>query len=97
VIENRILEPASLGIPPYPLEALAGGDAAANTRALADLLDGRAEPAYAWSVALNTGALLWIAGRSETLREGVERAHATVETGAARKVLTRLQEVASRA
>ena len=97
VIENRILEPASLGVPAYPLEALEGGDAVANTRALADLLDGRAKPAYAWSVALNTGALLWIAGRCETLREGIEQAHSTLEAGAARGVLSRLQEVATRA
>ncbi len=97
VIENQILEPASLGIPSYPLAALQGSDAAANARALADLLDGRAKPAYAWSVALNTGALLWIAGRCETLREGAEQAYATLAAGGARNILTRLREVATRA
>lgn len=93
-VETQTLEPEALGVPTYPIEALAGGDPASNARELEAVLAGDGRSAYAWSVALNTGVLLWIAGRASNLRDGVQTAHEVLRTGralehlqAARKVI----------
>ncbi len=93
-VETLTLDPASLDVPHFPLEALAGSDPESNAHELRVLLQGSGRPAYAWSVALNTGALLWIAGRASSLREGLESAYETLRTGRAEAHLLAAQEIA---
>ncbi|MGH8128724.1 MAG: anthranilate phosphoribosyltransferase, partial [Gammaproteobacteria bacterium] len=66
-VEEIFLTPEQAGLGYRPLSDLAGGEAKDNARILADTLAGRRSGAYAEAVALNTGALLWIAGRADTL------------------------------
>lgn len=82
------IEPRDAGFPNAPLGALQGGDALFNARALESLLCGRADDAHAQAVALNAGAMLWIAGRARNLAEGSECALAAIQGG---RVIARLE------
>src|SRR6202789_4174588 len=61
--------PEDAGLPRTPIEAIRGGDAAANAAALLALLDG-ATGAYRDTVLLNAAAALIVAGKVAGLRDG---------------------------
>jgi anthranilate phosphoribosyltransferase len=85
--------PEDVGLARATLDQLAGGDATAN-RALAEQVLG-GEPGPARDIVLfNAGAGLVVAGIAADLAAGVERAAASVDSGAAAAALTRLLEVA---
>jgi anthranilate phosphoribosyltransferase len=80
------VEPSDAGLPRHPLDALRGDDAAYNAAALRRLLKG--EPgAYRDAVLLNSAAALMVAGRAETLVDGVEEAREVLDNGLANTLL----------
>lgn len=81
------------GLAAAPMEALRGGDREANAAWLKAFLSGEAPQAHKDAVALNAGALLWVAGRAPTLNEGVGEARAIIEAGAAAARLARVAEL----
>jgi len=83
--------PEAVGLPRVALSALTGGEPAQNAQAILDLLDGRTG-AYRDIAALSAAAALVVAGRVETLREGLDLAMEALDTGAAKLALTRLIE-----
>jgi len=78
--------PAQAGLPSAPVEAIRGGDAAENARALRALLEG-AQGAYRDTVVLNAAAALIVAGRASELQEGAHLAQTALDRGAALDVL----------
>lgn len=70
-----VVDPANLGIAPSSLSDLKGGDPSDNLKILNSLLDGKGNRAVMDAVSLNAGAALWLRGKTETLRDGVELAH----------------------
>jgi anthranilate phosphoribosyltransferase len=90
-IRERTVTPAEAGLPTAPLDAIKGGAAAENARALRELLDGR-QSAYRDTVLMNAAAALLVADRAETLKDGVAQAVSAIDTGAARNALLRLRE-----
>lgn len=86
------LDPTALGVGSWPRGALAGGDAAANAVWLRALLAGEGAPAHNAAVALNAGALLWLAGGADELVEGVARARAALLSGRAAERLAAVAE-----
>jgi anthranilate phosphoribosyltransferase len=86
--------PADLGVPTAQLEALRGGDASANARLLSDLLRGEIHGAVRDIVAVNAAAALIVAALTDDWAEAVERARASLDSGAAEKVLQRMRRVA---
>jgi anthranilate phosphoribosyltransferase len=68
---------------------LRGGDPAENATALRALLDGAAGP-YRDIVLMNAAAAFLVADKVETLREGVELAAASIDSGSARASLDKL-------
>ncbi|MDR3505242.1 MAG: anthranilate phosphoribosyltransferase [Acidocella sp.] len=85
---------ADAGLAPVPLEALKGGDAAENAAALRAVLHG-ARNGYRDTILFNAAAALIVAEHVETLPEGVARAAAAIDTGAAADVLERLKTVSA--
>ena len=83
------ITPEAVGLHRYSIEDLRGGGPEENARALSDLLEGRAG-AYRDIVLLNAAAAFLVADAVETLREGVERAAASIDEGRARAALDRL-------
>jgi anthranilate phosphoribosyltransferase/anthranilate synthase/phosphoribosyltransferase len=78
------------GLLPVPLRALQGGDAAENAASLLAVLNG-ARNGYRDTILFNAAAALIVADRVDTLPEGVARAAAAIDSGAALNVLERLR------
>lgn len=89
--EKLVLTPEEAGVERRPLAALAGGGPEDNARSLAAVLAGKDRGAYAEAIALNTGALLWVAGRAESLAHGTALARAALADGRAGERLERLR------
>ncbi|HET9644146.1 MAG TPA: anthranilate phosphoribosyltransferase [Burkholderiaceae bacterium] len=83
VIREFDITPEDLGVPRADLRALAVDSLDDSAAMLRDALSGRA-PAPRDVVALNAGAALYVAGVAASLRDGVRRALAAIESGAAR-------------
>ncbi len=92
-VRQERIEPAELGIPLSPPEALRGGDATVNAQAVRDLLAGERGPVRDAVVLNVAGALAahdGIAGDlTEQLRGGIERAVQALDSGAAAELLIR--------
>lgn len=78
------------GLSPSPASSLKGGDAAYNAAALLALLRGETG-AYRDTVLLNAAAALVMAGRVQTLPQGVAHAAQMIDDGVAMAVLERLK------
>ena len=82
------LGPEDAGLPVHPFEAILGGTPAENAASFRALLDG-AQGAYRDAVLLNAAAALMVADRAASLKEGVEIARTSLDSGAAKaKVAT---------
>ncbi|OWJ80515.1 anthranilate phosphoribosyltransferase [Haematobacter genomosp. 1] len=88
-VTEREIHPEEAGLPVHPFEQILGGTPAENAAALRALLDG-AEGAYRDAVLLNAAAALVVAGRVATLKDGVQLARESIDSGAARDKVHRL-------
>lgn len=88
-VNTFYLHPAEAGITKVAREALAGGDAVANAAIIRLVLDGTPGPARE-VVLLNAGAVLFLAGRAPTLRDGIAMGGAAIDDGSAARVLAAL-------
>ncbi len=86
-VEDIELTPEQAGFTRAPLEALKGGAAEDNAALLRALFAGKGAEAHAQAVALNAGALLWIAGLEGSLKDGAGRALEAARSGKAGEVL----------
>ena len=80
-VRSEQLDPASLGLSPAPIAALAGGDLARNREILEAVLQGRGTQPQSDVVALNAGLVLWAAGVAGSVVAGVEQARAALARG----------------
>ncbi len=87
------ITPEDGGCERYAIADLAGGAPDENAAALEAILKGQAPPAHTAAVSLNAGALAWVCGHAETLRDGVEAAKDVMGKGAPFETLQRLIEV----
>jgi len=91
--DGRVTEleitPEEGGLARRPLANLRGGTPALNAELLLALLAGRGDDAHRDAVALNAGALAWIAGAADTLGDGVALALDAINTGGAADRLDR--------
>ncbi|MDP9590664.1 UNVERIFIED_ORG: anthranilate phosphoribosyltransferase [Shinella zoogloeoides] len=90
------LTPADFGLPQVTLDDLRGGDGAHNAAALLSVLGGAHMPYRDISLA-NAAASLVVAGKAETLADGMKRATESLESGRARAALERLVTVSNEA
>jgi len=79
---------AALGLPPAPLERLAGGDAAENLRLLRLVLAGEPGPLLDATI-LNAAAALVVAGVAADARDGALRAGEAISGGRAESTMSR--------
>ena len=80
------------GLPQCSAADLAGGDAVHNARALKAVLHGEDRGAHRDCLLLGTALALEVAGEVREPREGVARAAAAIESGAARRLLEALPQ-----
>ncbi|TDT99360.1 MULTISPECIES: anthranilate phosphoribosyltransferase [Azorhizobium] len=83
------ISPEDVGLTRAAPESLRGGDAEHNAAALRAVLEG-APGAYRDVAVMNAGAALLISGRAASLRDGVDMAKASIDSGAAKAKLEQL-------
>jgi anthranilate phosphoribosyltransferase len=88
-VRTFYVHPSDFGLRKVALEALAGGDAAANAGLVREVLGGQPGPRRD-AVVLNAGAALFVAGHAASVRDGIETAGAAIDTGRAAATLERL-------
>lgn len=91
--EMRRARASDAGLPTAPIEAIRGGDAIHNAKALKALLMGAPGP-YRDAVLFNAGAALMIAGKAASYAEGAATAAEALDSGRAEGLLARWIEVA---
>jgi len=94
-VNTFYVHPSAVGLAAADRAALAGGSAEENAAMIEALLAGEAG-ARRDIVLLNAGAAILVAGAAESLADGVERAAASIDTGAAAGVLARLRAMCGR-
>ncbi|RCS24327.1 anthranilate phosphoribosyltransferase [Phyllobacterium salinisoli] len=94
-IRSFEVTPESVGLRRVDPAELKGGDAAYNAEALRGVLEG-ISGAFRDITVLNSGAALVIAGKAESLDEGIELAAHSIDSGAAHAVLKKLIAVSNR-
>ena len=88
------ITPEDVGLPRVKPEALRGGDAEHNARALLDVLKGKRN-AFRDVAMLNAAAALVVAGKAEDLKEGASLAVRAIDSGEAEGKLDRLIAVSN--
>ena len=83
------VHPGDFGLKKATLPAIAGGDTGTNAKILVEMLRGKAGPVRD-IVLLNAGAGLFVAGRAESVREGIAASAAAVDGGKALEALEAL-------
>jgi anthranilate phosphoribosyltransferase len=83
------VEPGQFGLAPLELSEIAGGTPEENADATRAVLAGRPGP-HRDIVLLNAAAAIYVGGLAADLEEGVAKAAAAVDSGAAAEVLDRL-------
>lgn len=91
-VRTFYLHPADVGLPVASKEALVGGTAEDNAALIERLLAGETGPARD-IVLLNAGAGLLIAGKANSVQEGIRAAGAAIDSGTAAATLERLRQV----
>ncbi|MGK7754829.1 MULTISPECIES: anthranilate phosphoribosyltransferase [unclassified Roseovarius] len=95
-IRETEIHPEDAGLPVHPFEDILGGTPEENGRAFRALLDG-APGAYRDAVLLNAAAALVVAGHADDLRQGVEQARDSIDSGAAKSRIEALARITSEA
>jgi anthranilate phosphoribosyltransferase len=95
-MRTSTVDPASLGLATVSLDDLRGGDAATNAGLARKVLEGLQGP-HRDIVLVNAAAGLVAAGAAPDLAAGVEKARASIDTGAAAGVLDRLVRISQEA
>jgi anthranilate phosphoribosyltransferase len=94
-IRTLRLAPENFGVERAPLNALAGGGPAENAAIIRAIFEGEAGPRRD-IVMMNAAAAVFVAGRAANLREGVDLATASIDSGAAGEKLEALIEFTNR-
>ena len=94
-VRDWVASPVELGGTPAPLEALAGGDARENAGILQSIFAGdrgdEVKQARRDAVLLNAAAVLVVAGRVPTVREGLAAGVEAVDSGRVRELVAALR------
>lgn len=91
-IEGLEVHPEDAGLPVHRLRDILGGSPEENGKALIALLDGE-KGAYRDAVLLNAAAALVVADKAATLKEGVEIASESIDSGKAKTAVETLARI----
>jgi anthranilate phosphoribosyltransferase len=91
-VNTFYVHPADVGLRVASVEDLAGGSAMENAALVTRVLDNEPGPRRD-VVALNAGAAIFVAGRAESLADGVARAAESLASGRARAALDAFRQV----
>jgi anthranilate phosphoribosyltransferase len=89
------IDPLTLGLERCTADDLKGGDAKANALALRDVFAGRDRGPHRSALLLQAGLALHIAGRADSVAQGLARAAQVLDSGAALRWLGELEHFAA--
>jgi anthranilate phosphoribosyltransferase len=95
-VRSFTVDPVQLGLAPAIPEELTGGEPAQNADAVRRVMNGE-HGAHRNIVVLNAAAALVVAGRADSMEEGLEQAATSIDSGAAAAALARMVEVSQSA
>ncbi len=90
-VDTGLRSPSDYGLKPCSAADLAGGDAQFNAQALQSVLSGEDRGPHRDCLLLGTALALEIAGETQHPQEGIARASAAIDSGAARRLLEALR------
>lgn len=90
-VRRRRVDSTALGLARAGSAELLGGDASENASIIGTVLDGATGPRRD-VVLLNAAAAFVVAGRARGMRDGIQLTAATIDSGRARALVTRLRE-----
>jgi anthranilate phosphoribosyltransferase len=96
VVTDFEVHPEEAGLPEHPFEDIIGGTPEENARDFNALLDG-SQSAYRDAVLLNSAAALVVADAASDLKQGVEMARTSIDSGAARDKITAVARITQEA
>ncbi len=91
-LKRFVLAPEDVGLSRWPVEDLNGGPPRANADRIVTLLDGKKD-AFRDAVCFNAGGALYVSGKSESIRAGVDQAQHSIDSGKAASALEKLIEI----
>jgi anthranilate phosphoribosyltransferase len=91
-VEEMLIEPEQAGMKRISIDEIRGGGIKENAQWLFTVLSGKGSRAHTQSVALNVGALLWIAEKAPSFKAGVLQAEEIINSGRAAERLRRFAE-----
>jgi len=89
VVRSFEISPEQVGLPKVKPEALRGGDAATNAKAVQDVLEGK-KSAFRDVALFNAAAALVVAGKAKDIKAGFDLAAHALDSGEAEGRLDRL-------
>jgi len=89
-VEEYALTPGNLGLKRHEIQEIAGGQPAENARDMRGIIEGDIDGAKRDIILANAGGAIYIAGETDTIAEGVERARHGIDSGAAAAKLEEL-------
>jgi len=88
------INPEDFGIKKEPLEKLKGGTPEDNAKIIRKILDGESG-AKTNIVLINAGAVIYLSGKAESIKEGIELARAALASGAAKNKIEQLAKISN--
>ena len=94
--ENQyVIKPENFGISSCDEDELIGGNGKENASLAMDVLEGKGKNTIKQAVALNTAAVLYLSGKTRTLKDGYDMAISYIESGKALEKLKEIQKISS--
>ncbi|KAJ3406081.1 anthranilate phosphoribosyltransferase [Chytridiales sp. JEL 0842] len=96
-ITEMTIRPSDFGLPEHPLSEVVGGDAQYNANFMLRILSGELKESPILDfILLNSAALIHVAGKASTLKEGVRLARESIACGKAMANLVAFREATKR-
>ncbi len=92
-VTEYTISPEDFGMVKRPPEDLKGGTPGTNAKIALNLLEGGTGGKREVTI-LNSGAAIYVAGKAESLADGIEKAKESIDSGEALKKLERLRDIA---
>jgi len=93
-IKNYTIRPEDFGLKKASLEDIKGGTPEVNARIAIDILEGEKGPRRDF-VLMNAGALIYVSGKAKSIREGIELAKESIDSGEAKGKLETLKKLSN--
>lgn len=94
--QTYMIKPEDFGLARSTKEELVGGTAEENAKITLGILKGEDRSGRRTAVLMNAGSALYLAGKSESIKEGIDLAASLIDSGAAMKKLEEFIEESNR-